>query len=158
RRHRGDADRGNLGRGIAALAKEIDSLGTQGYWSLPLKDFGPIKRTGVAPAFFDAIHRPMDREHVEPMTILGKHEQVEVPTFNVGGWYDIFLKDTIDNFKIMREYGSTPEARQSKLLIGPWSHGSQGNAIGEMNFGFGSTAGFINLQFDFVSLQVRWFD
>jgi putative CocE/NonD family hydrolase len=58
----------------------------------------------------------------------------------------------------MREQGSTPEARQSKLLIGPWSHGAQGSAIGERNFGFGSTAAFIDLQIDFVSLQVRWFD
>ncbi|HZT99621.1 MAG TPA: CocE/NonD family hydrolase [Ktedonobacteraceae bacterium] len=158
RRHRGDTDPRNLGRAIVALAKEIDALGTQGYWSLPLKNFGPITRTEVAPAFFDFIHQPMDREHTEPMTILGKHEQVQVPTFNIGGWYDIFLKDTIENFKTMREQGSTPEARQSKLLIGPWSHGAQTSAIGEMNFGFGSTAAFINLQIDFVSLQVRWFD
>jgi putative CocE/NonD family hydrolase len=100
----------------------------------------------------------MNREYVEPMTILGKHEQARVPTFNIGGWYDIFLKDTIENFRIMREQGSTPEARQSKLLIGPWAHVSQGNPIGEMNFGFGSTAAFINLQIDFMSLQVRWFD
>ncbi len=158
RRHRGDTDPRNLGRAIVALAKEMDTLGTQGYWSLPLKNFGPITRTEVAPAFFDVIHHPMDREQTEPMTILGKHEQVKVPTFNIGGWYDIFLKDTIENFKIMREHGSTPEARQSKLLIGPWSHGAQGNPIGEMHFGFGSTAAFINLQIDFVSLQVRWFD
>ncbi len=58
-----------------------------------------------------------------PLTILGRHEQVTVPTFNIGGWYDIFLKDTIENFRIMRTQGSTPEARQSKLLIGPWAHG-----------------------------------
>ena len=32
------------------------------------------------------------------------------------------------------------------------------NPIGEMNFGFGSTAGLIDLQIDFVSMQVRWFD
>jgi len=58
----------------------------------------------------------------------------------------------------MREEGSTPEARQSKLLIGPWSHGGVTNPIGEMNFGFGASAAFINLQMDFGSLQLRWFD
>ena len=100
----------------------------------------------------------MDRKHVEPMTILGKHEQVTVPTLNTGGWYDIFLKDTIENFRIMREQGSTPEARQSKLLIGPWVHGGAGNPIGEVNFGFGSSPAFIDLQIDFASLQLRWFD
>jgi putative CocE/NonD family hydrolase len=68
------------------------------------------------------------------------------------------LQDTITNFKFMRENGATPEARQSKLIIGPWAHGSFSNPVGELNFGFGSTGAFIDLQIDFVSLQVRWFD
>jgi putative CocE/NonD family hydrolase len=148
----------SLGQAIAMLVKEMDAMGTQGYWSLPLKEFGPIKRQDVAPAFFEAIETPMSRERAEPMTILGKHENVTVPTFNVGGWYDIFLRDTISNFTIMRQHGSTLEARQSKLLIGPWTHGSYTNAVGEFNFGFGASAAFIDLQIDFVSLQVRWFD
>ncbi len=147
-----------LGSSIYKLAKELDAMGTRGYWSLPLKEFGPIKRQDVAPAFFEAIETPMSRERAEPMTILGKHENVTVPTFNVGGWYDIFLRDTINNFTIMRQHGSTPEARQSKLLIGPWTHGSYTNPVGEFNFGFGASAAFIDLQIDFVSLQVRWFD
>src|SRR5215469_16956162 len=148
----------SLGSAICELAKELDAMGTQGYWSLPLKEFEPIKRLDVAPAFFEAIETPMSRERAEPMTILGKHENVTVPTFNVGGWYDIFLQDTISNFTTMRQYGSTPEARQSKLLIGPWTHGAYTNPVGEFNFGFGASAAFIDLQIDFVSLQVRWFD
>ena len=100
----------------------------------------------------------MDRNFANPMTILGKHERVQVPSFNIGGWYDIFLQDTITNFKNMREHGSTPEARQSKLLIGPWAHGVVTNPIGDVNFGFGASAALIDLQIDFVSLQVRWFD
>ncbi len=156
RRHANDPKA--LGQAIYLWAKEVDALGIQGYWSLPLKEFAPIKQQDVAPAFFEPIESPMSRELVEPMTILGKHENVTVPTLNVGGWYDIFLQDTISNFTIMREHGSTPQARQSKLLIGPWSHGGQLNPIGELNFGFGATAAFIDLQIDFMSLQVRWFD
>jgi len=158
RRHRDNADSQVLGRAIYILAQEIDALGTRGYWSLPLKDFAPVKQQDIAPSFFEVVERSMDREQVEPMTILGKHENVTVPTFNVGGWYDIFLKDTLENFKIMRYQGSTPEARQSKLLIGPWIHGGVMNPIGEINFGFGATAAFIDLQIDLVSLQIRWFD
>lgn len=158
RRHRDDPQA--LGRSIYILAKEIDALGKLGYWSLPLREFEPLKRNDVAPGYFEYFSRPMDREHplLKPMTINGQHENVTVPTLNAGGWYDIFLQDTISNFKVMREQGSTAEARQSKLLIGPWSHGGVGNAVGEINFGFGSSAAFIDLQMDFVSLQVRWFD
>ncbi|HZO74361.1 MAG TPA: CocE/NonD family hydrolase [Ktedonobacteraceae bacterium] len=156
RRHRGDYK--TLGRNIAALVQEMNALGQQGYWSLPLKEFSPLKSADVAPAFFDYIEHPMDREFVESITVRGKHQRVTVPTFNVGGWYDIFLQDTISNFTSMRQHGSTPEARQSKLLIGPWTHGGVTNPIGELNFGFGATAAYINLQSDFLSLQLRWFD
>ena len=158
RRHRNDPEA--LGRAIYLLAKEIDALGKEGYWSLPLREFAPLKQQDVAPYFFENFSRPMDREHplTQPLFIEGKHENVTVPTLNAGGWYDIFLQDTLDNFKIMREHGSTPEARQSKLIIGPWAHGGLMNPIGEMNFGFGSSAAFIDLQMDLASMQVRWFD
>ncbi len=158
RRFRGDPDPRHFGYALYGLVKDIDALGTQGYWSLPLKEFAPIKRNNVGKAFFESVDYAMDREHAKPLTILGRHEQVTAPSLNVGGWYDIFLKDTIENFRIMREHGSTPEARQSKLLIGPWTHGGVNNPIGELNFGFGATAALIDLKIDFVSLQVRWFD
>ncbi|MDQ6660389.1 MAG: CocE/NonD family hydrolase [Chloroflexota bacterium] len=159
RRHRGDDTRA-LGRAMYLLTRQMDALGKQGYWSLPLKEFEPLKQQDIAPYFFENFTNPMDRQHeqVQALTILGKHEDVTVPTLNIGGWYDIFLQDTISNFNIMRKQGSTPEARQSKLLIGPWTHGGLINPIGEMNFGFASTAALIDLQIDFVSLQVRWFD
>ncbi len=147
-----------LGRSIYMLAKEMDALGTAGYWSLPLRDFAPIKRHDIAPNVFEAIESPNDRELTDQMTIVGKHEKVTVPSLNVGGWYDIFLQDTISNFTTMREHRATPEARQSKLLIGPWAHGVVSNPIGEMNFGFASSAALIDLQIDFVSMQLRWFD
>jgi uncharacterized protein len=76
-----------------------------------------------------------------------------VPSLNVGGWYDIFLADTIANFQAMRQNG-----QPTKLLIGPWTHVTRGNPVGELNFGFGSTQNFINLQMDFGRVQLRWFD
>ena len=156
RRHQGDYQ--TLGQSIVSLVQAMDTIGTEGNWSLPLQAFEPFKAQDVAPSFFDILAHPMDREFFDPITVLGKHEQVTVPSFNIGGWYDIFLQDTIANFKLMREHGSTPEARQSKLLIGPWSHGGTMNPIGERNFGFGATAAFIDMRADLVSRQVRWFD
>ncbi len=158
RRHRGDPQA--LGRAIYLLAKEMDALEQEGYWSLPLREFGPLKQQDIAPYFFMNFAGSLQRGHeiLDPMTIVGKHENVTVPTLNTGGWYDIFLQDTLSNFTIMRTQGSTPEARQSKLLIGPWTHGGVMNPIGEMNFGFGASGAFIDLQMDFVSWQLRWFD
>ncbi|MDQ2903246.1 MAG: CocE/NonD family hydrolase [Chloroflexota bacterium] len=156
RRHRGE--RAVMKSSIVSLVCDMDALGIEGYQSLPLNDFGPLKRNEVAPSFFDTMQHPMDPAYFEPVTIRGKHERVTVPSLNVGGWYDIFLQDTIGNFTTMRRQGATPEARQSKLLLGPWSHGGVINPIGERNFGLSATAGFIDLQSDFLSVQLRWFD
>jgi putative CocE/NonD family hydrolase len=158
RRHVDDPDPYALGRAALMLTRDADALGKHGYWSLPLKEFLPLQRNDVAPFFFETVEYPMNREHAERLSMVGKHEQVGVPTFNIGGWYDVFLKGTIENFKIMREHGNTPQARQSKLLIGPWTHGGLSNPIGEANFGLASTAAFIDMKINFNDLQLRWFD
>jgi putative CocE/NonD family hydrolase len=151
RRHRSDP--ATLGKAIVSLGRELDALGASGYASLPLAEFGPLRRQAVLPSFFDLISQPMDRDSLDPVTISGKHGQVDVPTFNVGGWYDIFLADTIANFAAMQRLG-----RPSKLLIGPWTHSTSRNPIGELDFGVASQLGSLNLQTDFGGLQLSWFD
>ena len=81
-----------------------------------------------------------------------------MPSYNVGGWYDIFTNGTLTAFKAMRENGATPQARQAKLLMGPWSHVDYSNIIGDLDFGFAANSAFINLQTDLTGLTQRWFD
>ena len=142
-----------LGAAIVGLAREIDNLAPAGYASLPLREFAPLRRQAVLPGWFDRVERPMDPSLFEPVTIVGKHDRVLAPTFNMGGWFDIFLADTITNFNAMRQLG-----RPTKLLIGPWTHTNNRLPVGELNFGFGSQLAFLNLQTDFYRLQLRWFD
>lgn len=158
KRYRGEADPRKLDQAMHELAEEIDALGTKGYWSLPLKEFAPLKRIGIGQAFFEELAYPMDRASTDAITILGKHEQVQVPALNIGGWYDLYLQDTIENFRIMREHGSTPEARQSQLLIGPWSHMNRTNTIGEINFGIAANSAMIDLKRTMESVHLRWYD
>jgi putative CocE/NonD family hydrolase len=142
-----------LGAAIVALARELDGLSPAGYASLPLVEFGPLRRQPMLPRFFDQLRRPMDRASLDSVTIAGKHNRVQVPSLNVGGWFDIFLSDTLANFSAMRQLG-----RPTKLLIGPWTHTDNATPVGELNFGFGSQLSFIGLQTDFARLQLRWFD
>jgi putative CocE/NonD family hydrolase len=140
---------------VVALVREIDALGPAGYHSLPIAEFGPLRRHAAAPAFFEGLLAPLDpaQEPAASATILGRHAQVKVPAFNIGGWYDIFLADTIANFTHMRAQG-----KPARLLIGPWTHGTRSNPVGELNFGLGAEGGFVNLQADLGTLQLRWFD
>ena len=158
RRERGNPDpRVGYGK-MVALAHEIDRLLIDGYQSLPLKAFEPFKRTNLGQSFFDGLEDPFAPAYSAPSTILGHHDQVRVPAYNAGGWYDIFLGGTIRNYQEMRARGATPEARQAKLLIGPWTHSNPGHTVGDVYFGYGASAALINLQMDFMSLQLRWFD
>jgi len=53
-----------------------------------------------------------------------KHwEQVRVPVYNEGGWYDIFLQGNIDNFVGLQAGGGGLAAGNQKLVMGPWAHG-----------------------------------
>jgi putative CocE/NonD family hydrolase len=158
RRERGNPDPRESFRKLVALAGEIDRLPSEGYYSLPLRTFEPFRRTDLGQSFFDGIEQPFAPAYAAPSTVLGHHHQVTVPAYNAGGWFDIFLAGTIRNYQEMRARGATPEARQARLLIGPWSHSNAGHTVGDVAFGYGAAAAFINLQIDFMSLQLRWFD
>jgi uncharacterized protein len=140
-------------RALADLAEEIDGMGVGGFASLPLSEFEPVRRHQVGQGFFEPVRNPMDSAAFDYMSIARKHERIDVPSFNIGGWYDIFLGQTIDNYVAMRARGVP-----TRLLIGPWIHDLAMNPVGEMNFGFASRASGVDLQADLASMQLDWFD
>jgi len=151
RRHRDDEKARQ--RAVAALAQDMDALASEGYRSQPLREFAPLRRHPGTAFFFEAFGAPMDRERSDFARVAGKQDGLAVPTLNVGGWYDAFLQGTLENYVAMRR-AQAP----AKLVIGPWSHRSQGERVGELSFGYASQAAFIDLREDFGSLQLRWFD
>jgi putative CocE/NonD family hydrolase len=42
--------------------------------------------------------------------------------------------------------------------MGPWTHGTQRDPVGELTFGFGASIAFVDLRADFQTMQLRWFD
>lgn len=75
-----------------------------------------------------------------PISVIDK---VKVPTFLVGGEYDLFQRGTPLDFERLQRNGVP-----TKLILGPWNHlqGSSGADVGKA--GYGSLA----------ELQLRWFD
>ncbi len=157
RRHK-DASQAELMGMMMALVREIDTLRPEGYFSLPLKDFAPFKRLGLAPELDELIAQPYDRVYNKPYSVDESYDRIEAPAYNVGGWYDIFSQGTLRNFAALRRDGATPEARQARLLMGPWSHVNYGGVVGDMDFGFTAALAFMNLQGDLTGLTQRWFD
>ena len=64
-----------------------------------------------------------------------RFDQVSVPAYTMGGWFDIFVQGTVNGYVGMRNEGGTEEARtQSRMMIGPWGHGVS-QSFGGWDFG-----------------------
>ncbi|MBK9710415.1 MAG: CocE/NonD family hydrolase [Kouleothrix sp.] len=145
-------------RAIGLLVYEIDRLRTAGYASLPLAGFEPLARLGLAGDLNETIENAANPGYYAPFSIAGAHDRVEVPALNIGGWYDVFAQGALANYSALRDAGSTSAARQSRLLVGPWSHVNYSNVSGDLDFGFVAQMALINLQTDLTGLTQRWFD
>ncbi|WP_242904785.1 CocE/NonD family hydrolase [Actinomadura terrae] len=138
----------------AEMNKANQQLFSKWYWSLPLNKFPPLypKDKRVAPYYYDWVKHPSNDAYWQRWSIRTRYPQVTVPSFNFGGWYDIFLDGTAENFAGMRAKGGSPAARQgSTLLLGPWTHGGHGTRSGALDFGPDAAV-------DVDALQLRWFD
>ena len=103
---------------------------------LPLKNYEGLQN-GLAPYYYDWLEHPEYDDYWRSISIQESHPEIEVPAYNYGGWYDIFLSGTVTNFTRMHEVGATKEARDGqRLVLGPWAHGGLDQYVtGEYNFG-----------------------
>jgi putative CocE/NonD family hydrolase len=154
RRHAGEQDPRALGADLARLIGELDGLTRGGYGELPLRDFGPLRRVGSGRPMTDSIARRGDAEFVARDGVAAFYDRLEVPAYHAGGWYDIFLGGTLENYGALAARGRAPQ----KLLLGPWSHGNADEVIGDVDFGFRASGALIDAQIDIMSLQLLWFD
>ena len=104
---------------LEEVIRAKDNL-TEGYLHLPLEE-SPDLKGGLAPYYYDWLAHPEFDEYWKKVCIAESHSEIEVPSLNWGGWYDVFLGGTIDNYVRMRHKGATEAARKGqRLLIGPW--------------------------------------
>jgi putative CocE/NonD family hydrolase len=86
------------------------------------------------------------------------HRRVRVPVFLTAGWYDVILGHDLDHFGRMRREGATPAAREeTRLLVGPWSHGNFTNIVGEVDFGRRSSGTSVDMGPGVSATLIEWF-
>jgi putative CocE/NonD family hydrolase len=109
---------------LMTAPKERVSLAEQ-YRHLPLTTPPLLEHSNAGRFYREWLAHPTYDEHWRALAVNRRYPEVEVPTYNVGGWYDIFLGGTLENFSRMRREAGSEEARQeTRLLVGPWAHGS----------------------------------
>ena len=90
-----------------------------------------------------------DLEQQRAQDILPNRDQINIPIYHVGGWYDIFSTGTQGNFTFLQNHGRPGALGQQKLLMGPFGHGK---LEGELRYkkGGGLLSGF--------KYEIPWFD
>jgi putative CocE/NonD family hydrolase len=120
---------------------------------LPVEDYRLVQLpgAGVAPYFRDWVAHERDDEYWRPWKISDHYPEMKVKALHAGGWHDIFLKGTIQNFVGMRR--ASPAAAEQRLLLGPWAHAdtSPEGKIGDVTFGKQAVL-------DHTATTLRWFD
>ncbi len=136
-----------------ALLDGADNLPEE-FTRLPL--VGHEILSAFAPYYDDWVNHPTYDDFWANLDVSTRHDTLNVAALNMGGWYDIFQKGTIDNFTGMRAKAPTAVRDRQGLVVGPWNHGGmvRGNPIGAYDFGMRSTGAVI----DADAAQLRWYD
>jgi putative CocE/NonD family hydrolase len=123
----------------------------EAYRYLPLRNFGDQFEKKI-PYLNDWIQHSTYDDYWKKRGIDHHYRDIKVPVFNIGGWYDIFAKDTIDLVDRVRAESRDRSARRNQFVVmGPWAHGVGGRNVGELDFGSEAALNVGDLQF-------RWFE
>ncbi len=96
----------------------------------PLRDI-PLFALPDFPITFDDLVQGRNSAGVDPSSI-------DIPTLNIGGWYDVFTRTSVGAFAAQSRVGLAP----SHLLMGCWTHSGQlPQQHGQVNFGLFAAGG-----------------
>jgi hypothetical protein len=107
-------------------------------WHLPLITMDD--EAGVTCDYYkDVIRHPSRDSYWDRADVSKKCSQIKIPVLHWGGWYDVYLKATIDDWLGVRENSESAVARKNQwLVIGPIDHEwttESTQRIGKMDIG-----------------------
>jgi uncharacterized protein len=119
---------------------------------LPFRSHPALQSAGLPSYVLDWFDHDRPGTYWEKLDVSTSLNSINVPALHVSGWYDTYLKGTIDGYLALREHAATQFARDNQyLLAGPWIHIPWGDRIGEV--GFGPEA-----LIDTDAILLRWFN
>jgi predicted acyl esterase len=108
-----------------------------------------MRGQGVASEVVAALHRRvLLDERWQETDFFFLRDQVDIPIYNYGGWYDVFLKGTVNNFRFLQTWGAPGARGRQKVRIAPIGHGA---LSGDLFYPGGGD------RFDRTE-ELRWFD
>ncbi|MBZ9646316.1 CocE/NonD family hydrolase [Sphingobium sp. 3R8] len=134
------------------LLADVDGMKDRGYWDLPVRRSPTLEKYKLPG--LGAIRAIDEPETVAWCRVAGQHDRIDVPSLHWGGWYDIFLQGTLDNYVAMAAAG-----KDARLLVGPWTHGIFRDPIGDLCFGAMASRLYapVHPHGDTNDFQLAWF-
>jgi putative CocE/NonD family hydrolase len=106
------------------------------FWHLPLISLG--EAAGLKDTYFKkCIEHPRRDDYWAKIDLNDSHEKIKIPILHWGGWYDVFLKGTIDDWMEMCAHGEGRAKGNQWLVIGPDDHEAPlaSDRIGQLRIG-----------------------
>jgi len=144
------------GLAVDTLRRKASGLQDPKSWvaQLPVDTYRMLELppvSALAPYFSDWVAHERDDDYWRPWKISDHYAEMNVKALHAGGWHDIFLKGTIQNYVGMRS--ASPARADQRLLLGPWAHAdtSPEGKIGDVTFGKSAVL-------DSDGTILRWYD
>jgi putative CocE/NonD family hydrolase len=139
------------GRGGDGDVPEPKMTLKEALWHLPLSELDTLMADRKLPFWQDWLEHDSLDDFWQPLQMHGNYSRIQIPTFNVSGWYDARLKGQINAYlEVMK---TTKDRAQHFLLIGPWLHSPVGQAPAFAMRDFGPQG---NL--DVAEIRCDWLD
>ncbi|HEV7565950.1 MAG TPA: CocE/NonD family hydrolase, partial [Microbacteriaceae bacterium] len=112
----------------------------------------PLDGLAVAsmlPAWGEWLRHPARDDYWVARSVSEHFDRIDVPALHVSGWFDLFHRGTIENFRGLTARG----VAEQSIIIGPWAHAVAYDALGEVDFGGAAAAAAL----DMTRIQLDWF-
>ncbi|MGY1838164.1 MULTISPECIES: CocE/NonD family hydrolase [unclassified Modestobacter] len=137
-RERAEAERNEYLSGLPAISASIPLL-DQPFLRLFPQVWGDALLHRDDPGFF-----------AESRFGVEEAARVRVPLLHVGGWFDVFTRNSARQYGLVSEHGHDQHVREGqRLVLGPFSHGGlSSNEVGGRRFPDGAI--------DYIGLVIEW--
>jgi uncharacterized protein len=135
-----------------AWANLASQTGVLPFRSHPALHGDDLSEESLPQYVLDWFDHPEPGEYWSAMDVSQSLDRILVPALHLSGWYDTYLKGSIDCFVTLSHHAGSDLARQNQYLVaGPWVHIPWGDRVGTANFGEEALL-------DTDSLMLRWFN
>ncbi|MGD0566949.1 MAG: CocE/NonD family hydrolase [Candidatus Sulfotelmatobacter sp.] len=119
---------------------------------LPFRSHPALHGEGVPQYVLDWFDHSEPGAYWASMDVSQSLNRILVPALHLSGWYDTYLKGSIDDFRALCRMAGSSRARAHQYLVaGPWVHIPWGDRAGAASFG-------ADALLDTDAILLRWFN